>query len=216
VGKKRSISKKVYKSYLPSFLILFSIISVVTILGMAARWELSRNTPEPPNPMRMRGRSDAPIKIIEYADLQCEPCAEGAQKLKEYMKAHPDDISLEFKHFPLENHKNSLRAAIYSECAGRQGKFWTFVDKLFEQQDKWKNLINADGFFGQTAYDLRINKSQLFQCIANPEIKQAILKQKERGEFLDIDTVPTYYINQEIWAGDEGLIEKIKEFSGNK
>lgn len=216
MSKKRKILRKLSNSRLPVFLFLFGAVGVLVLFGMEAKRELAINAPEPSIPMRTQGRPDAPIKIIEYGDLQCEPCATGSQKLKEYMKAHPGDIFVEFKHFPLDQHKNSLRAAIYSDCAGGQGKFWSYVDKLFGQQDKWKNLINPDHFFEQMAYDLEINKSELSKCIENPKIKEAILKQREHGEFLGLDNVPTYYINKKMLAGDDALIEKIKEAINNK
>lgn len=64
------------------------------------------------------------------------------------------------------------------------------------------------------AHDLGLNKTGLSQCIENSEVKKIILKQKEHGGLLGINSIPTYYINKEMVVGDEDLIQTIKDKLG--
>jgi protein-disulfide isomerase len=38
--------------------------------------------------------------------------------------------------YPLPMHPNAMNAAMAAVAAGKQGKFWSYHDKLFENQDK--------------------------------------------------------------------------------
>lgn len=90
VSRKRGTSKK--ESPIPYIALSIILFSVIGIIGMKAKVELSKTAQEVSNPMRTRGQPNAPIKIIEYADFQCPSCATGAHELKKYMKEHPDAI----------------------------------------------------------------------------------------------------------------------------
>ena len=205
MGRKKNLNKKM--PLIDKIILAIIFFCFVAVIGIKAAVELGRGSP---NPMRTLGNSKAPIRIVEYIDLQCLSCAKGSQALREYMKEHPGIIFLELKYFPINYHKNSLRATIYSECAGKQGKFWPFIDNILDQQEKWKDLNNPNAVFEQIARNTQLNTPELFQCIQDPKIKDAVLEAKSYARSIGIDTAPTYYINSKILIGHESLIQEIE------
>ena len=67
-----------------------------------------------------KGDKDAPIKIIEFADLQCGHCKDAYIALKSLMKTYPNKIQFTFRHFPLPFNKHSKVFAKAATCAGNQ------------------------------------------------------------------------------------------------
>jgi protein-disulfide isomerase len=83
------------------------------------------------------GDSEAPIKIVEFTDLQCPFCRRFHQTtMREVAAEFGDSVSVVFVHLPLTTiHPYALSAARAAECAHEQGRFSAFVDGLFEAQD---------------------------------------------------------------------------------
>jgi protein-disulfide isomerase len=89
------------------------------------------------------GQAEANVALVEYADFQCPFCETFfSNDLSEIKKEYVDTgkIKFVFKHLPLEFHPNAKPAAIASECANEQGKFWPFHDSLFSNQSSWQDL----------------------------------------------------------------------------
>jgi len=85
------------------------------------------------------GDENAGISIVEFSDFQCPFCqraytgAVADFKKSDYFKN--GEVNLVYKQFPLNSiHPQAQKAAEASECANRQGKFWEYHDKLFENQ----------------------------------------------------------------------------------
>lgn len=79
-----------------------------------------------------KGPTDAKVTIIEFSDFECPFCQRAFPTVQQIMDTYPNDVKLVYKHLPLTNiHPNAERAAIASECARDQGKFWELHDKMF-------------------------------------------------------------------------------------
>lgn len=91
------------------------------------------------------GNPNAPIKIVEYSDIQCPFCRQFHPVMLQIMDSYGKQgkVAWVYRHFPLTAiHPLAMPAALASECVFQQGgndKFWAYVDKLF-----------ADGLTSQT------------------------------------------------------------------
>ena len=77
--------------------------------------------------------------------------------------AHPNDVRIVFRHFPLrEIHDKAQLAAEAAEAAGAQGKFWEMHDLLFEQHEAWAAQSVADfrETLDQYATDLKLDEQR--------------------------------------------------------
>lgn len=83
----------------------------------------------------VRGPADAPVTIVEYADVECPYCGRVEPVLRELL-ATRDDVRLVYRHFPLVSvHPYADSAALALEAAAEQGRFWELHDLLYDHQD---------------------------------------------------------------------------------
>lgn len=87
------------------------------------------------------GKLDAPIEIIEYGDFQCRKCAALFGQIRILQDIMGDKLRFVYRHFPLLNiHPLSLEAAIASEAAALQHKFWQMHSMIYHNQDKLSRI----------------------------------------------------------------------------
>ena len=84
------------------------------------------------------GNPDAPIKVVEYSDLECPFCKEFQATMQQVMEYYGEggQVAWVFRHFPLAQlHSKAPQEAQAAECAGELGgneAFWKYVDRIFE------------------------------------------------------------------------------------
>jgi len=79
----------------------------------------------------VRGAADASIAIIEYSDFDCPFCSRFHTTMNQVLDTYPGDVQWVYRHLPLAIHPDAFSAAVASECAAEQGKFWEFADQFF-------------------------------------------------------------------------------------
>ena len=87
------------------------------------------------------GNTSAPIIIVEFGDFQCHFCARFAKQTEPLLNLtyfQPGKVNLVFKHF-VTHGADSFRAALASQCANDQQKFWNFYVILYNNQGEEKN-----------------------------------------------------------------------------
>ena len=115
------------------------------------------------------GNPSAPVKIIEYSDLQCPFCSRFHLTMKQAIDEFGKDgrIAWVYRHFPLEQiHPFARPGAISAECVNEIGgtqAFWAFVDAVFTKQESGL----SDAVFLQTATDLGINSDSFTSCVSS-------------------------------------------------
>lgn len=86
--------------------------------------------------------------------------------LARLQQAHPNDVRIVFRHFPLRDiHDKAQLAAEAAEAAGAQGKFWEMHDLLFERRDEWvdQSLVDFRKTLDRYATELKLD-SQRFSA----------------------------------------------------
>ncbi|HWR65071.1 MAG TPA: peptidylprolyl isomerase [Bellilinea sp.] len=107
----------------------------------------SVNLPEVTAADWSRGPEDARLMLVEYSDFQCPYCSIAGRSLHEFQVAHPDQVRVVFRNFPLPSHDKAPLSAQAAEAAGLQGKFWEMHDLLFLEAnwDAW-TAMSVDDF----------------------------------------------------------------------
>lgn len=137
-----------------------------------------------------RGDKKAPYTIIAFSDFQCPFCKRGDDTIKELMKKHGKDIKYVFKNFPLGFHPNAAPAAKAAWAAGRQGKFFEYHDKLFENQQKL-----GDELYIQLAKDLDLNVDKFNKDRASDEAEKQMQAEMKQGQEAGIQGTPGFILN---------------------
>lgn len=84
------------------------------------------------------GNPNAPVKVIEYADLECPFCKEFHNTMKQVMDYYGNSgqVAWVYRHFPLAQlHSKAPQEAQAAECAGELGgneAYWRFINRVFE------------------------------------------------------------------------------------
>lgn len=166
---------------------------------------------------RAKGNPKAPLWIIEYLDFQCASCRESMKFLEEYLAAHPREIYLQVRYYPLiHNHRYALKSAIYADCAAKQGKFWEFSESLFKNQVQWAVSPEPDVFFEQTAAKLKLDVAALKACVTDTSVKDAVLAEKAEGKSLGITMTPTSFVNGKKIIGLSAIKAELEQYFKEK
>ncbi len=81
------------------------------------------------------GNPNAPITIVAFEDFECPYSGQSYPIIRELMLKYPDDIYFVYRDFPVTTtHPNAANAALASECAEDQNRFWEYHDKLYQNQ----------------------------------------------------------------------------------
>jgi len=84
---------------------------------------------------RLVGSPDAPITVIEFADINCPACRSSFLDAKVIVTNGKGKVRMGFRHYPLytlEGHESSIQAAVVSQFAAKEGKFWAFLEKAYD------------------------------------------------------------------------------------
>ncbi len=187
---------------LASYALVAALAVASALAAGRARKPFSPAAPE----FRQRGPADAKIRIVEFSDFQCPACRAAEAPLRRLTTLYDGKVRLVFKHFPLRMHAWANPAAVAAECAGRQGKFWEYHDRLYDQQDEWTN-DKFDGFLAGYAKDLALDAPAWQACRREPSAAQAAESDMKDGNDAWVGSTPTFFINGRRFVGGKQLSE---------
>ena len=143
----------------------------------------------------MRGNPNAPVVLCEFSDFQCPHCKLAEPILTRLLDDFRDQVKLYYKNYPITKlHPEASDAAAAAVAAGRQGKFWPMHDKLFANQEKL-NRVDLERYAGELKLDMKKWKVDLETS------RDAVEKDHDEGEKLDITGTPTIFINDRKYSG---------------
>lgn len=185
------------------------LIVLALAAATGAAFYLTRENSQPPedssvrdltsdsaNPSTARGPSDAPLTLVEFGDYECPSCAYYHPIVNEVLRRYPDEVRLEFRHYPLISiHPNAMLAAMAAEAAGEQGRYWEMHDLLFETQPRWSQSGNAEAEFVSLAGRLGLDMNQFMQALRSPNVEQRVLEDVVAAREANVEAVPTFFLN---------------------
>ena len=144
----------------------------------------------------VKGNPDATVKLVEYSDFQCPACAAFQPVVKTVLYEYGDQISFEYKHFPLSNiHPHALAVAMAVEAAGQQGKFYEFHDRVFETQSEWSGLAVINPTLISIAEELGLNVEQFKDQMRSSVLRDKVKSEFDEGRGLGVTGTPTFFLN---------------------
>ena len=162
---------------------------------------------------RKMGPANAKVTIVEFSDFECPACRVAEPPMRALLKLYEGKVRLVFKHNPLERmHHRARPAAIASECAGRQGKFWEFHHELYDHQEEWADeKLPGEKFeerLAAYAKKLNLDSAAWLACRKDPAIDSAISADYKDGESAWVGSTPTFFINGKRFVGALQLAER--------
>jgi protein-disulfide isomerase len=147
-----------------------------------------------------RGPKSAPVTIVEFSDFQCPYCARVVSTLKRLESRYGDLLRIEFRDFPLPNHKQAPKAAEAAACAEDQGRFWEMHDSLFANQQK---LAPSD--LKQRAGELGLDTEVFASCLDSGEKASRWRQDLAEGRSYGVTGTPAYFVNGRSLSGAKSV-----------
>jgi protein-disulfide isomerase len=151
-----------------------------------------------------RGPANAPVTIVEFADLQCPACKAAVPTIQKLLADAPK-ARFVFQQYPLTQvHHWAFRAAEYGECVYRENPaaFWKFVDTVYGAQEQITAETNNTDDAGKKAEDklkqlasaAGADANKVAACANQPAIADRVKQSMELGKHLDVTGTPTIFI----------------------
>lgn len=188
-----------------------SVVFVLTLAVLLTR-RLDLGPERPAPDFRTIGDKTARVHIQEFTDFACPSCRAANEHLHKILEIYPGKIRLSLKHYPLGKiHKWSADAAAAADCAGKQGKFWSYADLLFKNQSLWAAAKEPPvREFISMAEELGLETGLFQNCIKEPGTAKAVQLDIAEGNNRGISATPTLFMNKKRIVGPGQLIEAAK------
>lgn len=154
-------------------------------------------------PANALGAEGAKVTIIEYSDFQCPYCLRFNQEVRPrivdaYVKT--GKVRLAFKQMPILS-EDSRIAALASECAADQGKFWEFHDTVFTERAAKGRLTMDKNRSVEVATTLKMDTDKFRDCMQNDRTLARVQADLDEGRTVGVRGTPTFLINGKLFVG---------------
>ncbi len=110
--------------------------------------------------------------------------------LEQVLELYPQRVKIAFKHFPIKSHTYARKAAMATVAADRQGKFWAFHDRLFENfNDLGDDQVDA------IVKALELDPEAFETALRDPEIARTVQKDQQDGLAAGVRGTPSIFVN---------------------
>jgi protein-disulfide isomerase len=179
----------------------YAVLGSVYILRTPREVERLINTENQP----YSGGADAPVTIVEYADLECPTCARLQPFLEnQLLPRYGNQVKLVYKDFPLPMHDWSREAAIANQCAYQidPSAYARYRTAIFAHQNEI-NVANVRDQLLQLGEAVGIDRLKLAACTDSRASLPRIAADMHEAQKLQVDSTPTCFINGKILVGLE-------------
>ncbi len=152
--------------------------------------------PGAPGPHPVAGPDSAPVRVFIFSDFQCPVCSRVVEPMKLLAREFPEQVQVSFIHNALEMHQNASMAAAAAIAAQRQGKFWVFHDKLFQNQ---QNLQEQDLIM--YAEELGLDSAQFQKDMKDPAVKAQVDYERALAAEMELQGTPGFIVNGQKQVG---------------
>src|SRR6185369_7976176 len=150
------------------------------------------------NKDHVQGRTDAIIELVEYGDYQCPYCGQAYSIVKSIQQKFRGGLKFVFRNFPVSRiHRHAQLAAVASEAADLQGKYWEMHDMLFVNQDELHRSA-------LTAYAkmIKLDVERFDRDLDNNKLFDKVQADLESGLSSGVNKTPGFFINGIIYSGN--------------
>ena len=143
----------------------------------------------------VRGVQAAPVTIVEYADYECPYCQQVQPTLDRLETDYKGKVAFAYKNFPLPMHPHAEKAAEAALCAGAQGKYWEYHDRLYKVKELDVPQLK------QSAAALQLDTKTFDECLDSGKQAEIVKTQSAEGQGLQIQGTPSFLINGRFISG---------------
>lgn len=150
------------------------------------------------------GNPDAKVTVIEYASATCPHCAAfHTNSWKELKEQYIDTnkIKFVFREFPLND---AALAAFMIARALPKESYFPVIDIYFDTLQEWAKDNWVEGLFN-IAKQAGMTREKFDATLKDEKLARAILAIRDGGTKFGVKGTPTFFINGEIYEGEDTL-----------
>jgi protein-disulfide isomerase len=150
------------------------------------------------------GSDSAKVEITEYADYQCPFCQTFDQLQMPTIKQELIDagrLRWRYRDFPLQQHSFSRLSAHSAACADEQGKYWEQHRRIYEGQQDWADVRDADPIFRQYAQAAGLDLARYDACMGSAKYAGRIQASYDEGVRVGVSATPTLLVGGRLYQG---------------
>jgi protein-disulfide isomerase len=142
------------------------------------------------------GEPDAPVEIVEYADLQCPFCAQAAQQvLPELLTRYVRTGKARMTFRPMAFiGPDSERGALGALAAGEQGALWTYTELLYRNQGAENSGWLSDDVARGAATALGLDTAAFDTAREGDTARQALAASTATAQAEGVNSTPTFVV----------------------
>lgn len=143
------------------------------------------------------GSPDATITLLHYGDYECPTSRTIYDAVRRVVEYGEDDVRFVWRHLPLSRrHPHAEQAAIATEAAGRQDRYWAMHDRLLHDQDHL-----TDTALTARAEALGLNMDRFKEDQADAQLQQRVMDDRSLALRDDVRRTSNLFINGVRYTG---------------
>jgi protein-disulfide isomerase len=144
------------------------------------------------------GRAEAPVTIVEFADLQCPYCGQFARDVlpevvRRYVRTGKVRLDLRLLTFL---GPDSMQAAELAAAAALQGRLYQFVELVYRNQGEEKSGWVTDAYLRRIATASGLDVKRAFGDRRGPVAKGALAVAREHAKEADVPSTPWFLVER--------------------
>jgi protein-disulfide isomerase len=144
------------------------------------------------------GDPNAPVTVVEFADLQCPFCKDAALEqlptvINDYVKQ--GKVRVEFQNFAFLG-PDSERGARAAAEAANQNRAWQFIDLWYHNQGTENTGYATDDFIRSIASNVDGLDAEAVVTAANGDDNSSIDKAKAAAAAAGVESTPTFLVGK--------------------
>ena len=145
------------------------------------------------------GRADAPVKVVEFADLQCPYCDEYAVQalptlVRDYVRT--GEVSMRFENLSFIG-PGSVAAGRVAAAAAQQNRLWNFVDLMYLNQGEENSGYVTPSYLRRLLNAAPgVNVAQALSASQTPSADAALQQATNSADADGIDSTPSFLIGK--------------------
>ncbi|MDQ2666889.1 MAG: thioredoxin domain-containing protein [Gemmatimonadota bacterium] len=145
-----------------------------------------------------RGKSLAPVVMIDLSDFACPYCGEFARDVyptidREYVQT--GKVLFKYIPFVAGSFRHATEATRAAECAGEQGQFWVMMDRLYVTQAEWKSGNVADQQMAALAGTTPVDTVKFAACYADRHTDARTARATAVANEIGVRVTPSFLID---------------------
>ena len=144
------------------------------------------------------GSPNAPVRLVEFADLQCPFCRDYTlqtlpQLVQDYVRS--GKVRMEFRDLAFLG-KDSVTAGRHAAAAGEQNKLWNFIDVFYYNQGEENSGYVTPSFLHSIDKAAGVDSAKADAFAASAASATPIKQANAVGDQLGVQSTPTVFVGK--------------------